>query len=127
MIVRSMDALALKAQSVDANAKEKTVAGIDSKSGAIEDKSVSKVTGAEKVERELSEKMVKEAVERANRAISGADRRFEYSFHDKTNEVIVKVIDSETNEVIREIPPKKILDLVASLMEMAGIIIDERR
>ena len=126
MIVKSMDALALKPD-IGANAKEKTAARIDSKTGAVDDKTVFQTNGMERAERELSEKMVIEAIERANRAISGANRRFEYSFHDKTNEVIVKVIDSETNEVIREIPPKKILDLVASLMEMAGIIVDERR
>jgi len=32
---------------------------------------------------------------------------------------MVKVIDSETKEVIREIPPEKILDMVAAMLEMA--------
>ena len=40
---------------------------------------------------------------------------------------MVKVIDAETNEVIREIPPEKILDLVATIWEMMGLIIDEKR
>jgi len=40
---------------------------------------------------------------------------------------MVKVIDINTNEVIREIPPEKILDMVATMLEMAGIIVDERR
>ena len=39
---------------------------------------------------------------------------------------MVKVINSETNEVIREIPPEKILDLVAKMWELAGILVDER-
>jgi len=29
--------------------------------------------------------------------------------------------------MIREIPPEKILDLVAKMWEMAGILIDEKR
>jgi len=41
--------------------------------------------------------------------------------------VRVKVLDSETNEVIREIPPEKILDMVAKMWELAGLIVDERR
>lgn len=40
---------------------------------------------------------------------------------------MVKVIDAETEEVIREIPPEKILDLVAMIWEMIGLIVDERR
>ena len=75
----------------------------------------------------VSEKAIKDAVEKVNKAISGSSRSFQYSIHEKTKDIIVKVIDTDSNEVIREIPPRKILDLVASLMEMAGILIDERR
>lgn len=75
----------------------------------------------------ISEKTVIEAIEKANRAVSVAYRRFEYSIHEKTKEIMVKVIDTETDEVIREIPPEKILDLVAMIWEMAGLIVDERR
>jgi flagellar protein FlaG len=40
---------------------------------------------------------------------------------------MVKVIDNETQEVIQEIPPEKILDMVAKMWEVAGILVDERR
>jgi flagellar protein FlaG len=40
---------------------------------------------------------------------------------------MVKVVDTETQEVIREIPSEKILDMVANILEMAGILVDERR
>jgi len=75
----------------------------------------------------ISDKVVIEAIERANEAISVANKKFEYSIHEKTNEIMVKVIDSNTNKVIREIPPEKILDMVAKMWEMAGILVDERR
>ena len=39
---------------------------------------------------------------------------------------MVKVINSINDEVIREIPPEKILDMVAHMLEIAGIIVDER-
>ena len=125
MIVRSKEAsrdaiILLKNADITANGKEPATIRKEMKNDIFQDTS-------EKSDASISAKMILEAIERANRAISGANRRFEYSFHDKTNEVIVKVIDSESNEVIREIPPKKILDLVASLMEIAGIIVDERR
>jgi flagellar protein FlaG len=81
----------------------------------------------DKAEMTVSEKIVYQAIERANEAILVANRRFEYTIHEKTKEIMVKVIDAETNEVIREIPPEKILDLVATIWEMMGLIIDEKR
>lgn len=75
----------------------------------------------------ISDRVVIEAIERANRAISGANRRFEFSIHEKTKQIMVKVINSDTNELVREIPPEKILDMVARMWEMAGILVDERR
>lgn len=67
-----------------------------------------------------------EAVEDTNKALEGYNRRFEISVHEGTNAVMVKVIDNSTEEVIREIPPEKILDMVAALWEMAGIIVDRK-
>ncbi|GAE87814.1 flagellar protein FlaG [Acetivibrio straminisolvens] len=74
----------------------------------------------------LSQKTIMNAIEKANKAINGIHTQLEFSVHEKSKEIMVKVIDSETKEVIREIPPEKILDMVAAMLEMAGIIVDER-
>lgn len=74
----------------------------------------------------FSETELSEAVRRANKALEWAKRHFEYSMHDETNTFVVRVINSETDELIREIPPERILDLVARLWEVAGLIVDER-
>lgn len=93
----------------------------------INTSNISQLTAVERNELPVSEKVVINAIEKANKAISGANRRFEFSIHERTKEIMVKVINSETNEVIREIPPEKILDMIATIWEMAGIIVDERR
>ncbi|MGE5613324.1 MAG: flagellar protein FlaG [Bacillota bacterium] len=72
-------------------------------------------------------KFISEAVEKLNRMFEESNRRFEYSVHEKTNSIIIRVINEATNEVVREIPPEKILDIMASIMELAGLIVDERR
>ncbi|MDI3534657.1 MAG: flagellar protein FlaG [Thermosediminibacterales bacterium] len=73
-----------------------------------------------------TEERVIKAIEKANTSLELAQTRFEFSIHEKTHEIIVRVYNKETDELIREIPPEKILDLVAKIWEMAGIIIDER-
>ncbi|EGD47770.1 flagellar protein FlaG protein [Ruminiclostridium papyrosolvens DSM 2782] len=90
-------------------------------------KSISQINNYDKDNMPVSERVVIEAIQKANKAISGGNRRFEFSIHEKTNEIVVKVFDSETNELIREIPNEKVLDMVAKICEMAGILVDERR
>lgn len=73
------------------------------------------------------EKELIAAIEQANRTLQINNNRFNFSIHEATKEIIVQIIDVETEEVIKEIPPKEILDLIAKLWEMAGIMVDERR
>jgi len=47
------------------------------------------------------------------------DIQAKFSIHEGTGEIIVKLEDTNTGEVIREIPPEKLLDLVAKMQEMA--------
>lgn len=67
------------------------------------------------------------AIEKANKHIRTYDRRLEFSIHEATKQIMVKVINTENDSVIREIPSEKILDMVAHLWEVAGILVDEKR
>ena len=53
-----------------------------------------------------------------------ADARF--SIHEATRSVIVTIVDRRTGEVIREIPSRRYLDLVAAISGK-GTILDEKR
>ena len=88
---------------------------------------ISQITTQERSQMPVSEKVVIDAIEKANKAIMGANKKFEFTIHEKTKEIMVKVIDTDTNEIIREIPNEKVLDMVAKLCEMAGVLVDERR
>ena len=56
-----------------------------------------------------------------------ARTKCEFSYHEATKRVSIKVMDKETNEVIREIPPEETLEMVEKMWELAGILVDERR
>jgi len=70
---------------------------------------------------------VKQTIERANKRMIGGNSMFQYSIHEQTNQIMIRVIDRETKELILEIPPEKALDAIAKMWEMAGIFVDERR
>lgn len=46
--------------------------------------------------------------------------------HDKLDRTMVKVIDQQTEEIVKEIPPEEFLDMISSMLEFAGILIDEK-
>ncbi len=49
-----------------------------------------------------------------------------FSVHGDTGRVKVSVTDRDTGDLIREIPPEQILNLMAKLDEMMGILYDEK-
>ena len=49
-----------------------------------------------------------------------------FSVHGDTGRIKVSVTDKETGEMIREIPSEQVLNLMAKLDEMMGIILDEK-
>ncbi|RCW44811.1 flagellar protein FlaG [Paenibacillus prosopidis] len=75
----------------------------------------------------VSDEQIVKAIERAIKAMQGKATNLEFTVHEKTKMIAVKVLNSESGEVIREIPPEKSLDFIAKLWEMAGILIDEKR
>ena len=69
---------------------------------------------------------IKMAVDDANRALQFLNTRLQFSVHEETNQIMVKVIDETNGEIIREIPPEKLLDALAKMWELVGILIDEK-
>lgn len=69
---------------------------------------------------------LEKAVKESNKLIFRENSHFEFKIHERTGRMLVKLVDTETDEVIKEIPPEKILDLVASIWDLVGILVDER-
>lgn len=75
----------------------------------------------------ISDEQLILAIDRAIKSLQGRPTSLEVSVHEKTNQIMVKVLDNETGDTIREIPPEKTLDFIAKIWELAGLIVDERR
>ncbi len=54
------------------------------------------------------------------------NRKLSYSVNKELNQVVVKVIDSETDKVIRVIPSEALLKLHLRMKEVIGLIFDEK-
>ena len=75
--------------------------------------------------RQASNEQIKKAVETLNKKMEHSEAVF--GIHEGTNRVTIKLIDRDTKEVIKELPPERTLDMIAKVWEMAGILVDEKR
>lgn len=74
-----------------------------------------------------SDKDIKEAGDIIDKILKQQDFKLEYKTHDKFKYItMIKIVDSKTGDTIKEIPPKKILDMVAAMCEMVGLMVDEK-
>ncbi len=78
-------------------------------------------------DREMDERVLQEETEKLNEMTRIFNRSFHFEIHEESKRWMVQVINTETGEVIKEIPPEKILDMVARLDQFVGLIVDERR
>jgi flagellar protein FlaG len=75
---------------------------------------------------EVADELIINAIKAANKQLLGVNTELHYGVHEKTNQIMVKVVDKETGDIIREVPPEKTLDLFAKILELAGLLVDER-
>lgn len=69
---------------------------------------------------------VEKTIEQINKSILTYNREMHVSVHQKTQRIMVKVMDTTENKVIREIPPERVLDAFAKTLELAGILVDKK-
>jgi flagellar protein FlaG len=87
---------------------------------------VKKLNDNQNAEVNFSEEDIKKSVEKLNTFLEDEKVHAVYERHEKLNQIMIKIVDDNTKEVIAEYPPKKILDMVAKMCEMVGILIDKK-
>ena len=55
------------------------------------------------------------------------NKKLKFNIDQNSEQVIVKVVDTETDKVIKEIPPEELQRLYSSMKEAIGLLIDEQR
>lgn len=63
------------------------------------------------------------AVKSINAYIQNLRRDLQFTVDEGTDQIVVRVIDSETQEVIRQIPSEEVLALARSLEKNQGVIL----
>lgn len=113
--------------------KQQANQGVSTKTEVSEEKPVVTMANGETVAtdelriQDVAPEKIKSAIAEVNQKIKPTRTQCEFSYHEDTHRIAIKVIDESTKEVIREIPPEKTLDMIAKVMDLAGILVDEKR
>lgn len=67
--------------------------------------------------------VLKKATEQINEFIKSSSRNLQFSVDKGTGRIIVKVVDQESGEIIRQIPPEETLAIAKDLGNPQGVII----
>lgn len=70
-------------------------------------------------------KQLQQAVEKLRKNMM-AHTEAVFGIHEGTNRVMIKIVDKESKDIIKEYPPEQTLDMIQKVWEMAGIMVDEK-
>lgn len=80
-----------------------------------------------KSEKEIvAKEELKRVTAEANEALAAINTQLVFKIHEGTGRPLIKLVEAATQEVIREIPSEKMLDVVAGIWEWAGLIVDRK-
>ena len=71
--------------------------------------------------------MLQQAVDSLNEVFEINKKELKFVYHDGLEQYYVQLVDSKTEEVVKEIPSKKLLDAFYEMQKLVGMIIDEKR
>ncbi|MEK3883893.1 flagellar protein FlaG [Paenibacillus sp. PL2-23] len=74
----------------------------------------------------VTDEFLQKSLDRILKAIQPSDTSIDRSIHEITKQVVYKVKDNFTGEVIRQFPEEKLVEAAAKLIELAGIMVDKK-
>lgn len=86
------------------------------------------VTGAGVLEKQTAatQENVGQAVQQMNDMLQTLSQKLEFSVDKDTDAFVVKVVDKDTKELIRQIPSEEMLELAKALDKLQGLLIKDK-
>lgn len=73
-----------------------------------------------------AKEILEEVVNGLNEFLSPTNTHLKFEFHEQLKEYYVTIVDNNNNEVVKEIPPKRLLDMYAAMTEYLGLLVDRK-
>lgn len=84
--------------------------------------------GAKKLEQEraLTKEQAGQMTEEINKFMERLNTDIHFTLHEKTEQLMLQVVDRKNGEVIKEIPSEEMLDMIAKISEYVGVLLDKK-
>ncbi|MNJ43233.1 flagellar protein FlaG [compost metagenome] len=69
---------------------------------------------------------VPELADKLNKKLVEAGTHIQVKLHEKTNTIMILVVADDTEEIVREIPKEKMLDMMYNMCVQVGVFLDEK-
>ncbi len=83
-------------------------------------------TAAQPRQPPLSAQVVAEVAQQINDFLRSNSASLEFQVDSQSGEVLVRVVDSDTNEVIRQIPSEQIIAIAHAIDQMYGLLFKQK-
>jgi len=80
----------------------------------------------EKMDKDKLKKELEKLTDELNKALNPLNTTLKFKFNDKISELTVQVVDTHSDKVIREYPPKEALELMEKMREVVGMLFDKK-
>ncbi|MGG1630243.1 flagellar protein FlaG [Rossellomorea sp. NRS-1567] len=74
----------------------------------------------------VTKEKMEDVVNGMNEFMSTSNTHLKFEFHDELKEYYVTIVDDRTQEIVKEIPAKRILDMHAAMTEFVGLMVDKK-
>ena len=96
-------------------------------SGESAEVNISKRAEDPETAKDLSRQNLRDLAETLDSAARSINQRVSFTFNDKIDRVVMKVINTDNNEVVREIPSREMVRVFEHMHELIGMFVDESR
>ncbi|MCS0673400.1 flagellar protein FlaG [Cytobacillus firmus] len=79
-----------------------------------------------KLSGQVKEEQLTEVVASMNEFLQASHTSLKFVLHEELNEYYVTLVDDLTQEVVKEIPSKKMLDMYAAMTDFVGLMVDKK-
>ena len=78
------------------------------------------------VQQPMSEEAAKQVAREVNNYLKSSNSNLQFEVEQDSKHVIVRIVDSQTKELIRQIPSEEMLALSKSLDKLSGLLIQQK-
>ncbi|WP_456383097.1 flagellar protein FlaG [Persephonella sp.] len=122
-----MDIKAISGTQASVNMNSQNVEALDRKQAQrVQQEQSQQQVQKQEQQQAVPQEVLKEAINNLNKKLEMLNSQLKVETDEDTGMRVIKIVDKETNEVIRQIPPEVMLKIAKYLDEVAGLLFNEK-